>query len=564
MCGILGGNNCSWEYKKAVKLMQHRGPDSSKIDQVDDITIAFTRLSILDLSSRAMQPMYSPDGLVSIVYNGEIYGYTNMKNKLIESGYHFKTTCDSEVVLFAYLEYGEKFIEYIDGMFAIAIYDKRDRKIRLYRDRVGIKPLYYFWDGKNFAFSSELKGICQLCNNINFNIDYSSVYDYLTYQYIPQPKTLYVNVYKMAPASMVIYDIANQEVKVDYYWALNINSLEKKAVSKEREQELFFLCREKIKRSVKEQLVADVPTGVFLSGGIDSSIIAYEVKQIDNSIESYSMDFTHRRYSEKKYIDSAAKSIRIVNSIYRMKDSEIEKYYYDIIDWFDEPFADIGAYPSWLLAKKTSQKVKVVLSGDGGDEVFGGYPRHFLRFNKKSCILADIYENYGAPKRFLRQILDKYFTDDILEIAETLSCMRKYEKKDFASEWGIKRDYDDFWFLKKYYRKDLPSITRIQYLDFMTYLPESVLTKLDRVCMRQSLESRVPFLSKDIIEFSFGLAQNERIFENENKWLLKQTYKHKLPYEILYRPKHGFSPPFEKNVQKPQLALFEKIWKDRI
>ena len=273
MCGILGGNNSRWDYKKGIESMSHRGPDGIRIDSMEDFTLAFARLAIIDLSVNGMQPMFSIDGQVGIVFNGEIYGYQKLKKELEKKGYRFRSTTDTEVILNAYIEWGEKFVTRVDGMFGMAIYDKRDGMIRLFRDRVGIKPLYYYYDGVNFGFSSELKGIVNMCNTVSLQVDYTAVYDYLNYIYIPEPKTYYKNVYKMLPGHRVIFDIKSKRIVKDSdYWKLNVNSNQ---ASERKQSDIVEELKELIKVSVREQMIADVPVGTFLSGGVDSSIITY-------------------------------------------------------------------------------------------------------------------------------------------------------------------------------------------------------------------------------------------------------------------------------------------------
>ena len=298
MCGIIGGNNLEWNYKSALARIHHRGPDAEKLYRHNDITLGFTRLAIIDPSENGMQPMKRNS--VSIVFNGEIYGYTNLKEKL-KKKYKFYSESDTEVILYAYIEYGDSFIEKIDGMFAIAIYDERIRKLKLYRDRTGIKPLYYYYDGQSFAFASELKAIVAMCDNVTFEKDYTALYDYLFYQYIPEPKTMFKNCYKLPPAYMLCFDADSKCIeKINPYWKLHINgNIDSHCKKQDVREELQYLIR----KSVREQLIADVPTGVFLSGGIDSSIVAFESNLAKPNIKMFTMCFDDEKYNEKKYAD---------------------------------------------------------------------------------------------------------------------------------------------------------------------------------------------------------------------------------------------------------------------
>ena len=276
MCGILGGNVKKWDYQKGIEAIKHRGPDNQKIMEFNLCTLAFARLSIMDLSDRAMQPLVSADNNVVILFNGEIYGFRELKREL-EKKYFFRTSSDTEVILYAYIEYGDKFIDLIDGMYAIAIYDRRIEQVKLYRDRYGIKPLYYMQQGESFAFASELKAILSASDDKScFKIDNTAVYDFLAYQYIPEPKSLYKNIYKLEPATFLFYDLYNKKIiKKGKYWKLRVNT---KKHGNKNKQDILEHIRYLIHKSVARQMIADVPVGTFLSGGVDSSIISYECR----------------------------------------------------------------------------------------------------------------------------------------------------------------------------------------------------------------------------------------------------------------------------------------------
>lgn len=389
MCAILGGNNSVWDYQTGIECMRHRGPDGIRISHMENFTLAFARLAIVDLSEKGMQPMLSFDEQVGAVFNGEIYGYKELRDCLVKKGYQFRSTSDTEVILNAYLEWGEKFITKVDGMFAIAIYDKRDGTVRLFRDRVGIKPLYYYYDGMNFGFSSELKGIVNMCSNISLKIDNTAVYDYLNYLYIPDPKTYYKNVYKVLPGHRLIFDIKTKKiVKDNSYWKLNINSCQ---ASQRKQEDLLEELGELIKESVSEQMIADVPVGTFLSGGVDSSIVTYEAHKVNPQLETFSVGFTRSDYNELKYAQELSNRYQI-NMNTRIFTQDIFREQYDRIkDWYDEPFADTSAYPTYLVSKLARGQVKVALTGDGGDEVFGGYPRQRALWQKKERMPQIIY-----------------------------------------------------------------------------------------------------------------------------------------------------------------------------
>ncbi len=564
MCGILGGNNPKWDYQKGIESMKHRGPDGTLIRGLDGFTFAFCRLAIMDLSTHGMQPMFSYDNQVAIVFNGEVYGYQKLKNILLEKGYQFRSTSDTEVVLNAYLEWGERFIDKVDGMFGMAIYDKRDQSVRLFRDRVGIKPLYYYYDGVNFGFASELKGIMNMCDTSSLEIDKTAVYDYLNYRYIPDPKTYYKNVYKLLPGHRLLFDIQSKRiVKDSAYWRLRVNEYQGR---QRKQDELIDELRFLISESVKEQMVADVPVGTFLSGGVDSSIITYEGYRINSQIETFSMGFTSAAYDELQYARELAKRYGIHMNSQVFIQSTFENDYKKLRDWYDEPFADTSAFPTYRVSKLAKEKVTVILTGDGGDELFGGYNRQKALWCKEkengpdhllvSAIYDIIMRKAGNTER------DYFWLDDLSFLLRSQNWKPRMGDRELRKRLGINRDYDKFWAYRKYYRKDLPPMTRVQFLDIKTYLPGDILTKVDRASMAVSLETRVPLLSRKLLEFSFSLSEEDRCPNGEQKGLLKKAYEQEIGKKLLYRKKKGFTMPSDYfgNGKSPQEYLLKDIW----
>ncbi|MDE7430771.1 MAG: asparagine synthase (glutamine-hydrolyzing) [Lachnospiraceae bacterium] len=560
MCGILGGSYSKWDYKKGIICMQHRGPDGICITPLENFTLAFARLAIMDLSENGMQPMFSSDQQVCIVFNGEIYGYQKLKSSLIKRGYHFRSTSDTEVVLNAYLEWGEKFVTRIDGMFGIAVYDKRDGTIKLFRDRLGIKPLYYYYDGINFGFASELKGILNMCNTVSFEIDNTAVYDYLNYMYIPDPKTYYKDVYKLLPGHRIIYDTKSRRIVRDSaYWRLEINPYQG---AQRNQKSLVEELRYLIKESVTQQMVADVPVGTFLSGGVDSSVITYEGHQVNPQLETFSMGFTRHQYNELQYAHELADKYQIHTNVQMFDQRLFRQYYKRLKNWYDEPFADTSAFPTHLVSKMAREKVAVVLTGDGGDEVFGGYRIYGTMRQKEmehgydNLIVSAIWNRFGKGKK-------KYFwLDDLAFLLYAKGYMPFENENKLRKILGIDRDYDKFWALRKYYIKDLPPMTRTQFLDLKTYLPGDILTKVDRASMAVSLETRVPLLSKKLVEYSFSLSEEDRCPNRELKGLLKKAYEEEFGKKFLYRKKQGFAMPCEYFSKEKSLQeqILKEVW----
>lgn len=570
MCGFLGGDNTAWDYKGGLASVVHRGPDGKKICRYKDFTLAFARLSVLDLSERAMQPMDSADDMVHIVFNGEIYGFEQLKKELSKD-YFFKTTSDTEVILYAYLKYGEKFVDYIDGMFAIAILDEREQTIRLFRDRVGIKPLYYYYDGTNFAFSSELKGIICACTTASFELDYTALYDYLFYQYIPEPKSMYKNVFKLQPAYQLTYQLKDKKIiQNKKYWKMHINTkVSRTRKMKDIYEELRFLIR----KSVKEQIIADVPVGTFLSGGVDSSIITYEASRINQNIKAFSIGFSNKAFDESKYAELLIEKYHFNSEIDILDGRILEQVKGKLRQWYDEPFGDTSAYPTYLVSKLARDKVTVVLTGDGGDELFGGYERYGLFAEQRKKVR---FKNPQIFKLLLRlqnqyDLFDRSFYEmfktEIDLYCELIGFNFEGIVAEFAKQWKIEKDYEPRWYFYKYYKKELPQITRLRYLDFKTYLPSDILTKVDRASMQVSLEARVPFLSRELIEFAFSLSEEECCALGELKGCLKHAYKEIIPDEILFRKKMGFTVPYNslrKELREKNLyaGILKNEWPD--
>lgn len=564
MCGILGGDHPKWDYEKGIRSMQHRGPDGTRTVSMGNVTLAFARLAVMDLSEQAMQPMFSEDRQVCLVFNGEIYGYQGLRNGLIKKGYHFRSTSDTEVVLNAYLEWGEGFITKVDGMFGMAIYDARDGMLRLFRDRSGIKPLYYHYDGRYFGFASELKGIISMCSTSAFEIDHTAVYDLLNYLYIPDTKTFYKNVYKLLPGHRMTVDLKKGRiVKDSAYWKLDINPYQ----GAQRDQdELVEELRHLIRLSVREQMVADVPVGTFLSGGVDSSVVTYEGYQVNPQLETFSMGFTKPQCNELPYARELAGRYQIHMNTQVFDQKLFHQYYNKMKIWYDEPFADISAFPTYLVSKLAREKVTVVLTGDGGDEVFGGYPIYGIMRRKEqehgpdNLLISYFYDRFGNGKR-------KYFWLDDLGF---LLSARRWELSESDRRLrkclGIPKDYDRYWALRKYYIKDLPPMTRVQFLDLHTYLPGDILTKVDRASMAVSLETRVPLLSKRLVEFSFSLSEEDRCPAGETKGLFKKAYEEEFGKRFLYRRKQGFGIPYEYfgEGRSAQEHILEHVWQIKV
>lgn len=551
MCGFIGGTDPEWSYAAALRTIAHRGPDASRLDLDGPVKVGFRRLSIIDLDESANQPMRAPDGRSWIVFNGEIYGFRRLRAELERRGRTFRTSSDTEVALAAWLEWGDAFVDRIDGMFAIAIWDAGTHTLRLFRDRPGIKPLYYFYDGKRFGFASELKALEAACHPGDLATDPTALYDFLGYRYVPAPKTMYRNCFKLAPAHSVTYDVASGRLHAPRrYWRIEIPGAPSRPGADEAAEELRGL----VDASVDDQIVADVPVGFFLSGGVDSSAVVASAARRGERISTFSIGFDTDEVSETPYAREVAELLGTDHHERILSRADAHELLPCLKTWFDEPFADESAMPTWLVARTARERVTVVLTGDGGDEVFGGYrtyPR-FMRYDRAPTWPAACERwSYRLRRPFGRRspvtriwtLLEMRLSSGPRLWGRIMAGMPEPAKTGYRRELGIPADYDDWWHYREHWRPELPARTRLQYLDFHTFLPGLVLTKVDRTSMAVSLEARVPLLDRRIIEFSFGLDENVRYLNGELKGLFRHAYRGILPDHILDRRKKGFGIP---------------------
>ena len=563
MCGIFGftkfKNEDLEKARESLHTLHHRGPDQWNDYFDDNIYMGHQRLSILDLSEDGKQPMISPDEKVIITVNGEIYNFLKLKKEL-EKRHTFKSTSDSEVVLYGYIEWGiDKLLDKIDGMYAISIYDKEKEEVFLIRDRAGIKPLYYGNVNGQISWGSELKAIQKFYENRNIlECDYTAYYDFLTYLYIPTPKSMYKNVYKLETAHYLKIDVKNNTFDKIQYWQLEVKKCNDNIETAKKK--IYDL----VKESVDEQMVSDVPLGFFLSGGMDSSVVVALASLSHSDISTFSIGFTDKSHDETHFADLVADMYETKHYKKILDENTAQKMSYMIKEWYDEPFGDTSCFPTYLVSKFAKENSTVVLTGDGGDEVFGGYKwyKKFEQLQKLKKVpfvrsLAYLLKPFslsgGLLGKISRNIQHVFLEDDLEMYTKLLGGMIASEKIDYKKLWNISDDYDDYWYFRKFYNDELPIIMRLQYLDFHTYLPDDILTKVDRVSMNVSLECRVPFLKKEIIEYSFSLDENVRIANGELKGIMKESFEKIVPKEITQRDKKGFSIP---------LSTMSKLYED--
>ncbi|TQV74445.1 asparagine synthase (glutamine-hydrolyzing) [Denitrobaculum tricleocarpae] len=563
MCGIFGHTGLQNEKiensHSALHTLTHRGPDSWHFETKDGLYLGHRRLSILDLSPNGRQPMQA-DG-VYLTVNGEIYNYRALRQELIENHQaDFVSQSDSEVLLHGYIHWGiERLLDRVDGMFALSLFDSRIRKVILARDHAGIKPLYYGLREGGLSWSSELKALERFYGTSNLVIDKTAIYDFMTYLYVPCPKTLYRDIFKLEPGYFLTYDLGTQELEKTRYWSLaGLEPVGLDAANYET------VIRAAIHGAVEEQLVSDVPVGFFLSGGIDSSIVCYEASRCIEQLSSFTIGNADESVDEAPYARMVAQQIGADHHSKVFSSKIADKNFPLMRSFYDEPFGDVSALPTNEVCKLARERVTVVLTGDGGDELFGGYT-HYRDAERifdpvastKAWVrpIVVALKNH-APLRLIAKKAQRYesktLDDPIERWAKAKGGVLKSDrfKRTWAKKNGISRDYDDYWYYRKHDDPGLSPKTRAQSLDFHTYLHDSVLTKVDRASMAVGLETRVPFLSKKSIATAWSLPEDLRYRDGELKGVLKHLYTEALPAEVLYRRKQGFAVgPIEKTAR---------------
>ncbi len=533
MCGILGQINLSSPINKALfdtmlDTLAHRGPDGRGVHVSNTQHLAFghRRLSFLDLTAAGKQPMLNADNNVWITFNGEIYNYLELKAEL-SATYSFKTGTDTEVLLTAYQAWGIEFIHKLKGMFAFALYDETKNKLFLVRDRFGIKPLYYYKHNNCLIFASELKAI-MASGIVPKEVDFSAFADYFVYRYIPSPKTIWKQVYKVPPACFLEIDTKNLTIAETEYFKLQADD-----VSFE-EGRLVAEVQRILLQSVREHTRSDVPVGSFLSGGYDSSALVYLMKRMGLNPNTFSIGFLNWENSEDKYAKIVANHLDVNNKAI-VADEDSLKYVDVMASVYDEPIADISIVPTYMVSKLARTQVKAVLSGEGADEVFGGYTwqHDFMAKQKKGNWFNRIFkaDTPTDTVAFYAQAMAMGWFD-----AEELRKMLHPNLHQYIPD-------DVHWFYRKNFNPSLSPLKSIQYLDIKCFMGELVLTKIDRASMANSLEVRVPFLDHLLIEKIFTLTESSYYKPSQTKFLLYKNINMYLPEKILERKKQGFVGP---------------------
>ncbi len=568
MCAISGIANIRQDRNaiaiaEAMSLAQrHRGHDDSGIFSNDDVVIAHSRLAIIDLE-HGHQPFVADDGDLILAVNGEIYNFKELRSELEAKGHHFQTNSDSECILHLYEEYNEDFANYLDGMFAFAIYDVPRRRLLLGRDRLGQKPMLYFMDGEALVFASEFSGL-MAHPAFPAQLDENAISDYLSLQYIPSPDTAFRQVRKLPPGHLLSFNLDSANVSIRCYWQLDYSIKNTGMSLGAATQEL----RRLVEKAVEKRLVSDVPLGTFLSGGVDSCIVTGITAKLlyPKPCDTFTAGFGNAAYDERS---AAQRSAEIINSVcggnLRCHEKEIKSDDFELVlkllPHFGEPFADASALPFFLLSEFAKSKISVALSGDGADEVFAGYERYLamryaemvywlpstlrkMIFSSIAGILPDNGERTrsGRLKRLMRLFASPE-KSGYFNLLDRCPATLKKELFGPALVKALKHDSSECFTSLDWELISTDKVEKLGELDLKTYLPGDILVKADIASMAHALELRSPFLDTEVVEFAARLPMKYKLHGKERKKILKMAFPEFITPELSARPKRGFGVP---------------------
>lgn len=554
MCGIAGFisfnqtiTHPAIHLEKALERLNKRGPDASGVFRDNNCELGHTRLSIIDTSFAANQPMNDSSGRFVLVFNGEIYNYTKLKKELEKKNIKFKTSSDTEVLLYGLIHFGKDYLKKLDGFFSFCFYDKKEESYLLARDRFGIKPLIFSKTEKGLIFASELKAV--LAYEIDKEIDRQALALYFRHTYIPAPRTILKSCQKLLPGNYI--EIQANEVNIESYYSYYTieQSKDDYGTAKKKVKELLY-------ESVNSRLVADVPLGTFLSGGVDSSIVSAIAKEYKSDLNTFSIGFPDEPiFDESKYAKKVANHIGSKHHCFNVTNKELYQNLEDILDYIDEPMADSSAINVYILAKETKQSVTVSLSGDGADELFSGYNKHqALHFSLQKNFSNKAIKKLGRGAKFLPSSRNSKVGNigrqiQKLHVGLNKNTLERYlEWASFMGEKNILKltqQNIDFNYVNEInHHKD--EFNNFLFYDFNLVLDNDMLRKVDLMSMANSLEVRTPFLNHELVKYVFSLPSSFKIDHKNRKKILKESFKDVLPLEVFNRKKHGFEVPLKK------------------
>lgn len=560
MCGISGifSPKADIDIKtlqSMAMLMNHRGPDFTGLYVSSDrrVGLAHNRLAILDLTAAGNQPMRDLSGYKQIVFNGEIYNFLELRRNLQKEGHIFKSDTDTEVILNLYEKHEINSIELLNGIFAFCIHDENNHKFLLARDRVGVKPLYYVYKNGNFAFASEPKALLAL-PFVSRELNVQALDAYFTIGYIPSELCIFREMKKLKPAHYLTFDYTTGELSLSCYWNVANNQSD---LTKLSALEISEMLESTLRDAVRIQMISDVPIGSFLSGGIDSSIVSTLMAEITNTpIKTFNISFESVDHDESPYARIVAQNIESNHTETRVK-MDAASSLFKLINNFDEPFSDSSMIPTYCVSKIAKEQVTVVLSGDGGDELFGGYNWYSWVLQLQS--IRNKFGPLSTAFKWLGRIMPKYFIgkhflssidfSPAYQFLERIACFQADDKINFYHpefrEVIKNKDFrDDFMRCFEEFEGDL--LQKMTRMDFHCYLPDDILTKVDRASMAVSLEARVPWLDHRLVELAFSIPSSFIIHDGTKKYLPKLLAKKLLPVNLPLERKKGFSVPLQQ------------------
>ncbi|MFC1701030.1 asparagine synthase (glutamine-hydrolyzing) [Patescibacteria group bacterium] len=552
MCGINGFNfHHSDLIKKMNKRIRHRGPDQEGIYYDDNFSLGHVRLSIIDLSERGKQPLFNEDKSLALIFNGEIYNFQELRRELIRNGHQFFSQSDSEVVLHLYEDYGLDCLNMLNGIFTFAILNIRKKELFLVRDKIGVKPLYYYFDNSKFIFSSEIKAILE--HPIKKEIDLEAFNNYFCLHYIPHPLTIFKNIYKLPPASYL--SLKDNQVNINQYWRIN----DFKNI--DSEDEIIEQIQYLMKDSVRRQLISDKPVGIFLSGGIDSTSILGIINELNyKRIKTFSVGFcakTDHYNFDLQMAKRISQDYQINHYELLIKGQDVLKNIEEVIYHLDEPVSNATQIATFLLAKFAKQEVDVVLGGDGGDELFGGYPRYHCSRLASQWQKLPVFFRENFSTKFLLNYLGKYFKKDnlwkkintpagidryLLFMSQKYNILEEFIRPNFLKK-NVTRDFYQQKYFQSYLQKDFEKYFML--VDLWTWLVNESLMRTDKMTMAFGLEERVPILDYRLVELSAKISSKYKIRQG-GKYIFKKAMSRYLPDYVLGAPKHGWFSPIAK------------------
>ena len=537
MCGIVGFN---WQDEKLLSKMmaavKHRGPDESGCYLDERVSLGHQRLKVIDLLT-GRQPIHNEDGSIQIVFNGEIYNYLELKASLLQKGHRFYTNSDTEVIVHAYEEYDTGCVNHLEGIFAFAIWDLNQKRLFLARDRLGIKPLYYYIKGNRFVFASEMKAILEY-EGVSRNVNLTALNEFFTYRYVPSERTLMENIYKLMPGHILL--LKDGKIQTSKYWDLVED------ITDEPEEYYVEKLRELLRKSVKQRLMTEVPLGVYLSGGLDSTCVVALMSELTDHIKTFSVGFGSEGKDELEYARFVSRYFGTEHHEFNVGEKDLNLLP-EMVWHMDEPIGDAATLPTYVLSRFAKKEVTVVLAGEGGDELFAGYDNYKIMMvgHNLSKLLPSFLNHRLFP------VIGSYFPEssnvrralNLLaarsEAEQYLSVLSLFNEDELRKLGDFKLDSN----LNNYFPDDAKLLNKLLYFGIKTWLPNDFFIKADKMTMAHAVEERVPILDHNIAEFAFTIPTRLKLKGLTGKYIFRKAMAGLVPDQIINRRKYGFNVP---------------------